>query len=323
MTRTLLSLLLLAIAGLPAAPAAAGEGTPVPAAVRSDHAASAGMLGAAWAGGRAVSVGEHGVVLLSDDAGRSWRQARSVPVDSTLTALSFVDAQLGWAVGHGGCVLLTRDGGETWTLQRRAAGEDRPLFAIHMFDARQGVAVGLWSLVLQTSDGGEHWTPVSVPALEGGRKADLNLFSLFVNEQGDLFATAEHGTLLRSADRGRSWRYISTGYKGSFWTGAALPGGVLLAAGLRGSLYRSRDEGQSWERVDTGTKSSVTQLLVRGRSVLGLGLDGLLLRAEDGAAAFSTAVREDHAALTAGLLLPAGGALLMSRQGPLRPGPVN
>src|SRR5438128_3555138 len=39
------------------------------------------------AGLRLVMVGEHGIVLLSDDGGRSFRQAKSVPVQSTLTAV--------------------------------------------------------------------------------------------------------------------------------------------------------------------------------------------------------------------------------------------
>jgi photosystem II stability/assembly factor-like uncharacterized protein len=289
---------------------------PTPA-VRVAHAVKAEVLNVALAGTRLVAVGDHGVVLLSDDAGTTWRQAKSVPVDSTLTSVSFVDAKRGWAVGHVGVVLVTTDGGESWAVQRRVASEDRPLFAIRMFDADNGVAVGLWSLVLVTADGGKTWDTVVPPKPEGVKKADLNLFALFVNDKGELFAAAERGSLLRSADRGRNWSYISTGYKGSFWTGAALPGGALLAAGLRGSVYRSGDDGKTWTRIETGTKASVTTLLVKGQDVLGLGLDGLVLRSSDGGASFKTTVREDHASLTAGLLLADGGEVMLSRQGVL------
>ncbi|WP_220476874.1 WD40/YVTN/BNR-like repeat-containing protein [Massilia cavernae] len=79
------------------------------------------LLAAAQAGTRVVAVGERGLVVLSDDAGASWRQARAVPVSTTLTAVSFRSAQLGWAVGHGGVVLHTRDGGDTWTRQADGA----------------------------------------------------------------------------------------------------------------------------------------------------------------------------------------------------------
>jgi photosystem II stability/assembly factor-like uncharacterized protein len=317
--KALLSLVMAAL--MVAAPFAARADGPagpraVPAA-RVAHASSAGLLGSALAGLRVVAVGEHGVVLLSDDAGKRWRQAGSVPVDSTLTAVSFIDAKRGWAVGHAGVVLATTDGGETWTLQRRAAGEDRPLFAVHMFDAEHGVAVGLWSLVLVTADGGKTWDSVTLPKPEGAKKADLNLLGLFVDAKGGLFAAAERGMLLRSADRGRSWTYLATGYKGSFWTGAALADGLLLAAGLRGSVYRSADDGKTWARVETGTKSSVTALLARGPQVLALGLDGLVLRSIDGGASFKASVRDDHAALTTGVLLPDGTEVLLARQGVL------
>src|SRR5213593_949007 len=63
-------------------------------------AAKSMLLGAAQAGERLVAVGERGIVVLSEDAGRTWRQAR-VPVSVTLTAVRFVDAKQGFVVGHG------------------------------------------------------------------------------------------------------------------------------------------------------------------------------------------------------------------------------
>ena len=85
----------------------------------SSYAAQATVLGATWANGRLVAVGDHGIVLLSDDRGRSFRQAPSVPLSSPLTGVSFVDAKHGWAVGHWGAILVSSDGGEmrryAWT----------------------------------------------------------------------------------------------------------------------------------------------------------------------------------------------------------------
>jgi photosystem II stability/assembly factor-like uncharacterized protein len=284
-------------------------------AVAAAHAGSATMLGVARAGKRIVAVGDHGVVLLSDDGGHAWRQAKAVPVDSTLNAVSFVDAQQGWAVGHAGVVLATRDGGDSWILQRRAAHEDRPLFALHMFDAQHGVAVGLWSLVLVTADGGASWNAVTLPKPDGARKADLNLFGLFTDGKGRLFAAAERGMLLRSDDRGRHWSYLASGYKGSFWTGLATNDGALLAAGLRGSLYRSSDDGQSWTRVETRSKSSITALAQVAGEIVGVGLDGLVLRSRDGGASFKSERRADGVSLTAVIGNADGRPVWLSRQG--------
>lgn len=54
-------------------------------AVQASNATQATMLDAVWAGERVVAVGDHGVVLLSDDQGKRFRQARSVPVSTQLT----------------------------------------------------------------------------------------------------------------------------------------------------------------------------------------------------------------------------------------------
>jgi photosystem II stability/assembly factor-like uncharacterized protein len=283
------------------------------------NARQAGMLAAAWAGPRAVAVGAHGIVLLSDDQGKSWRQAGKVPADVTLTGVSFAGEKEGWAVGHAGVVLHTVDGGQRWELQRSAPHQDRPLFAVHFFDASHGVAVGLWSLVLTTGDGGRHWTERQLPPPPGARRADLNLFGLFAGPAGALYAAAEKGYVLHTQDQGASWNYLATGYRGSFWAGTALADGALLVGGLRGALYRSADAGRHWSRIDTGSTASITALARIGSGsdggVLAVGQDGLTLRSDDGVA-FRASYRHDRLPLNA--LLPNAGFTppLMSAMGP-------
>ncbi len=283
------------------------------------HAAQATMLASAKAGSRIVAVGDHGVVLLSDDGGQTHRQAKQVPVDVALTSVSFIDALQGWAVGHWGVVLHTNDGGETWQVQRSDTQHDRPLFAVHFFNAKEGVAVGLWSLVLVTSDGGASWQAVTLAPPEGGKRADLNLLGLFADAKGALYASGERGMVLRSDDHGQQWRYLPTGYAGSFWTGIALPNGSLLVAGLRGSMYRSDDDAKTWQRVNTGSQSSITALATSGNDVLGVGLDGLTLRSRDGGASFAMQLREDRLPLTAVVFNGQGVPVIYSRQGVVAP----
>ncbi|GJI90406.1 WD40/YVTN/BNR-like repeat-containing protein [Duganella hordei] len=288
-------------------------------AVRAAHAATATTLDAAWAGTRVVAVGDHGVVELSDDQGLSFRQARSVPVSTMLNSVSFADARSGWAVGHWGVILHSRDGGESWELQRLAADEDRPLFAVHFFNAREGVAVGLWSLVLVTEDGGKTWQKQTLTPPPGSAKADLNLFGLFAGPAGILYAAAEHGMVLRSADRGRTWTYLGTGYRGSFWSGIGLADGTLVVAGLRGSMYRSTDQGAHWSPVTTGLKSSITRLVEAKGKLLAVGLDGLHIVSDNGGLSFSNTSTAGGASLTAALIAADGRQILFSTTGPVPP----
>ncbi|HET7863088.1 MAG TPA: YCF48-related protein, partial [Burkholderiaceae bacterium] len=269
-----------------------------PADVRPSAATSM-MLAAARAGRRIVAVGERGTILWSDDDGASFRQADAVPVSSTLTDVSFADAQHGWAVGHAGVVLHTADAGRTWALQRSDPARDQPLWAVHFSDASHGVAVGLWSLVLVTQDGGREWQPAALPAAAGGRGTDVNLYGLFAARDGALFACAEQGRVFRSADGGRSWQMLETGYRGSLWAGLALADGTLLIGGLRGTLLRSRDGGTSWTPLETGVRSSITGLtqLPDGR-VLASALDGVVLVSTDGVS-FKALQSVDRLAYTA------------------------
>ena len=277
-------------------------------------AAKAMMLSSARAGRRIVAVGDHGIVLLSDTDGADFRQAKSVPVRSTLTAVYFVDEKTGWAVGHWGVVIRTDDGGETWQLQRVDTSVDQPLFSVHFRDRETGWAVGLWSLVIATRDGGKTWTPVRLPPPPGAKKADRNLLKIFANRMGTLFVAAEQGMILRSYD-GENWTYIPTGYKGTFWTGTVLTNGTILVGGLRGTIYRSLDDGRSFRESKTEPKASITDIAEAGGKVVAVGLDGLVLESDNGGASFRGSQREDRMPFTAIAVASNGRIVKFSKQG--------
>jgi len=279
-------------------------------------AATAQILAATRAGKRIVAVGDHGVVLLSDDDGKTYRQAKAVPVSSTLTAVAFADANTGWAVGHWGVVLKTTDAGESWMMQRNDSKVDQPLFSLYFKNAQEGWAVGLWSLMLHTTDGGATWSTVSLPTPPGAKKADRNLYAIFADAKGSLFVACEQGRVIRSTDGGGTWTYAETGYAGSFWTGVSMQDGAILVGGLRGTIYRSADGGESWQASKTAFKSSITDIVQQpDKSAIAVGLDGVILRSTDDGITFSGSQRTDRVALTAVVATPAGEALF-STNGP-------
>lgn len=271
------------------------------------------LLAAATAGKRLVAAGANGVVLLSDDGGQSFRQAR-VPVQLQLNALHFVDERSGFAVGHAGVILSTRDGGESWSVQRISFESDQPLFSVYFRNAQEGWAVGLWSSMLHTTDGGATWSAVTLPVPPGQKKADLNLFRMF--GQGDsLFVACERGLVLRSTNAGQNWEYSNTGYAGSLWAGAAWPDGSVLVGGLRGSLFRSGDGGRTWQRVKTNSSSSITAIARSGPNARAVGLDGLVLDSQDQGATFAATGRDDRRSFTALAGRADGGWFQVSKSG--------
>jgi photosystem II stability/assembly factor-like uncharacterized protein len=191
---------------------------------------------------------------------------------------------------------------------------DQPLFSVWFRDRERGFAVGLWSLLIATADGGKTWTPVKLPPPPGGKKADRNLLKIFANRMGTLFVAAEQGMVLKSYE-GESWSYISTGYKGSFWTGIVLNNGTLLVGGLRGTIYRSTDDGRSWREAKSGFRSSITDFAEAGGKVYAAGLDGVFLESDDHGATFKGSQREDRLPFTATSVNSVGKLVKFSKQG--------
>jgi photosystem II stability/assembly factor-like uncharacterized protein len=288
-------------------------------AVKLPNPDRAAILGATKAGQRIVAVGDRGAVLLSDDGGVHFHHAKRVPTRATLTSVSFVNASIGWAVGHWGIILRTDDAGETWSLQRDDLTVDQPLFSVWFRDPLNGIAVGLFSLTLRTSDGGRTWNNLSLPVPAGSKKADANLFRIVPGRNGRIYVAAERGLIYRSADFGNTWQVTSSGSKGSLWTGLVLDDDSVIVAGLRGNASRSLDDGKTWIPFETGTKSSITDLIQMANGQLfAVALDGVYLTSDDRGQHFTVHQNPDQRPYTAVTVNNHGAAIVFSQTGAVR-----
>jgi photosystem II stability/assembly factor-like uncharacterized protein len=291
-----------------AASGAAGEQ-----AIPSRLATNSLLVDVARADGRLVAVGEWGHVLLSDDSGRSWRQAKSVPTRATLTAVTFVDAKRGWAVGHDVLVIHTSDGGETWELQHRAPEEEVPLLSVWFEDAKRGLAAGAFGLLLETRDGGETWQQ---RPLTSSPDEDYHLNAIFHGPGDTLFIAAEYGSIYRSLDDGASWERLHPPYDGSFWGGLTVGPEAFLVFGMRGHVFRSEDLGESWQELASGTDQSLQSGIVRADGTIVLvGLGGAVLTSSDGGRTFSAAIEPDRRGIAAAAEGVNGNLLLFGETG--------
>jgi len=294
-TFSVFAFVLLGIGGAFAANAPTGSAQKP--AVLLQNATQAPMLAAAHAGSRLIAAGDHGIVLLSDDDGKTFRQAKQVPTQALLTSLSFIDDKQGWAAGHDGVILHTKDGGDSWQLQREDLSGDKPLFSIHFNDAQNGFAVGLFGNAVQTNDGGAHWAPLTV---EAGDEPDHHLYGIFGNARSALYIAGEAGLIYRSTDRGLTWTTIKTSNPGSFWNGLQLSDGSLIVIGQRGHIFASLDQGNSWNEVPSNTQQSLTSAVqLSNGNVLVVGLAGTTLQSSDAGKTFTLHERADRVPLTA------------------------
>lgn len=279
------------------------------------HASQAPLLqlDVTHAGNRLVSVGDRGSVLYSDDQGRQWRASSAVPSQQLLTALYFVDADHGWAVGHDAQILATQDGGVHWTLQFEDPSRQAPLLDVWFQDREHGVAIGAYGALVSTEDGGAHWQDHS-DTLDNPEQLHLN--AITSAKGGALFIVGEAGSLFRSTDQGRVWQRLPLDYQGSlFGVLATAQVNTLLIYGLRGHVYRSTDNGDHWQAIMLpGDQPSLSggSLQADGSLVL-VGDAGRVLRSTDDGRTFSLIQRPDRLAL-AGVTGTADGALILVRQ---------
>lgn len=291
----------LALAGMAAVIGAAQASpgiVPLPAAVSATAQStrliqSSVLLSVTSAGGRLVAVGERGHILLSDDDGDNWRQA-GVPTGVTLTGVRFASATIGWAIGHSGVILHSKDGGETWIRQMdgvqaarltldaaEAAGSgprikmarrwiddgaDKPFLALLALSETKVMAFGAFGLAMLSEDGGATWLAVD-DRLENPRHNHVNAA---ISQDGRIILAGEQGLLLVSEDGGRRFHAIFSPYEGSLFEAVLAPGGDVLVAGLRGHAYRSGDGGKSWNACQRPIEETIMSgiALADGRYVL-------------------------------------------------------
>ena len=297
------------------APAGAGaaEAVEAPLAVKSL------LLDGAVAGERVVVVGERGHILISDDDGASWTQAK-VPTRVLLTAVHMHDERTGWAVGHDAVILRTGDGGETWTMVHQAPDEELPLLDVWFRNERTGFAVGAYGYFLATEDGGETWVARTISEDDFHLNALVPVVERSSESQPApsqrLYIAAEAGVAYRSEDAGKTWRELPSPYAGSWFGGLALDEKQVLLTGLRGHLFRSEDAGETWSQVPTDTHATLTGAVrLPSGSIVITGLEGSVLTSEDGGRSVSVRRLPSRKGISAALPLADGGVLLIGEFG--------
>ncbi len=135
-------------------------------------------------------------VFKTVDGGLTWQRV-AVPAESHLFDLKFKTATEGYAVGTKGMILKTVDGGETWEIFTAPTA-----FHLLSFDFAGGglVAAGNAGTVV-TMQGGDMNTPST--------GAYSWLRSVSFNQQGKGILVGDHGVIMLSDDKGRTWNCAS------------------------------------------------------------------------------------------------------------------
>lgn len=201
------------------------------------------LLAVAADGGRAVAVGQMGLVAIFSEGAWSMRQA---PTQERLLSIATESGGLTIAVGAFGTVLVSEDDGESWRSvdidwsELDATGNEPHLYDVHV-DRDRILVVGEFGMVLESSNGGEDWRLI--------RRGDESLFALHVQGQ-TIYAVGQNGIVIRSRNSGSTWERLETGVVANLLGLAHRDGsGDLIVSGMR-AVLRSSDGGDSWISIE-------------------------------------------------------------------------
>ncbi|HRE61838.1 MAG TPA: YCF48-related protein [Micropepsaceae bacterium] len=277
------------------------------------------LIGAAHAGSRLVAVGEFGHIILSDDNGATWRQARAVPTRATLTSVYFVDASTGWAAGHDTTVLKTTDGGETWTLQY-----DREISLLQPDPpplAPPPVDSGVEDEFAEEDDGGLGSSAIMDAGAElYEMRPDTPVLTLVFADANTGVVAGAFGFAAITNDGGATWdkRRLSSAVDDDYHLNGAFtgPNGSLFIAGEAGYIYRSLDKGANWDLIATGYDGSLWGgMALSDGTLLAYGMRGNVWRSTDLGSTWTKAETSTPESLASGVELADGRIVMVGLGG--------
>lgn len=227
--------------------------------------------------------GSEGKLLLSNDAGASWRDFSVQGTGSALSAVWFFNAQEGMVVpeDYGPAIRRTSDGGKTWTVQS-FPGSGFLLGPQFLKDASVGWTVTTAGEVYRSTDRGQTWMRMSGPFQPTDSAAMADFHFLDANNGWMVAGNGVYGsTIFRTSDSGVTWSAVSgiDQALSSVHFGDPKHG---VATSFDGQVLVTQDGGASWEQRATGTNDILTKAkFLDATTVVALGVSGQILRSVD------------------------------------------
>jgi len=199
-----------------------------------------------------------------------------------------LDREQGLAVGAGGEIVTTRDGGRTWQ-PAEGSPTDKALLGVAVGGER-AIAVGQSGLILLRDATGAWKTAAS--------GTEERLFAVDFNGSGVAVAVGAFGKILRSSDGGANWSSVAPAWADGGYTEQGLEphlyavdvaaDGTVTCAGEFGLVLRSTDGGATWQVLRKG-EASLFALDLRDDGVgYAVGQGGTILRTTDGGATWAS-----------------------------------
>lgn len=222
------------------------------------------------------------------DGGDTWDELDVGSEVYFFMDLEFWDEDHGVAVGYGGEVYVTDDGGSSWT---PATGINQDIQDIDYATSEILYAVGGDEKISKSIDGGYSWSEIY--------SGTFQFYLIGVDFLGDFGVVGgEDGKIMSTQNGGDSWSTFATGYH-NFQGVQVIDDQIAYIGGTDEDIYKTSNGGDTWEIEHNGAGSSHIYKVKFTTSGIGFacGSQGLLLRRFPGLVADFYA---DHTDICAG-----------------------
>jgi len=185
----------------------------------------------------------------------------------------------GWAVGNGGTIVHTSNGGATWSPQTSGTGGF--LFGVSFVDANNGWAVGEFGTLLHTSNGGATWAAQT----SGTGNALYGVSFVDANNGG---AVGLLGTIVHTSNGGATWSAQTSGTGYDLYGVSFVDANNGWAVGNNGTILHTSNGGATWSAQTSGTTNFLEGVsFVDANNGWAVGDGGVILHTSNGGAAWS------------------------------------
>lgn len=221
----------------------------------------------------------------------NWEWVNPSVQGNTINGVSFVGTN-GWAVGNGGLIMETTDGGENWVSESpssycsnpAAKGSGCNLNGVSFADANNGWAVGDYGTVWRTTNGGTSWTLQTFPSAS----RSLAAVSFFNTSVGVIVSD---GYAYYTSNGGANWFQASGVSTSHYLESVQMKSATVgYAVGSGGSIYKTTNGGSVWVQQTSNTTDTLNSVyFIDSNNGFAVGYNndasaGRLLRTTDGGA---------------------------------------
>jgi photosystem II stability/assembly factor-like uncharacterized protein len=211
-------------------------------------------------------------IILEAYAQRGWDKI-TTGVAKNLTDVYFPNTESGWAVGHGGTILHTTDGGNNWSVQDCPTSDF--LEGVWFTGDSTGWIVGSSGAVLKTVNG-NHWSKVNSPITN-------TIYDLMFSDTDNGWISGDNGLILHTVDGGGTWFFQNAGTNDAIISVSFTGPNSGWLAGTYGSgwLRHSLDGGDTW--VDYSIQDAAQTYVVFFRTLYRgwVGSEGIVYFSDD------------------------------------------